>query len=181
MRRTNRGPKKPRSAYVFFVQECRPEIRKENPNMDFGKLTRLIAARWKTLIPEQKRIYEQQAAEDRVRYDRECAELTKNEPARRERRNPQFVFTRDVVITGDLVVRGHVSSLKPKEEKPKIPEQMDAPDSLECVVCMEAAKNAILKPCRHACCCLKCANTLEPKLCPVCRGPIEKIKGFFIA
>jgi len=51
---------------------------------------------------------------------------------------------------------------------------------MECVVCYERAKDTLIQPCNHICCCSQCAAKLSPNICPVCRSPIEgKVKIFF--
>ena len=47
------------------------------------------------------------------------------------------------------------------------------PDSLECIVCMENAKEVMMEPCGHVCICRTCADTMRLPSgrvkCPVCR------------
>jgi len=51
---------------------------------------------------------------------------------------------------------------------------------MECIVCFERAKDTLLQPCNHICCCSTCAAKLSPNICPVCRSAIEsKVKIFF--
>ena len=45
----------------------------------------------------------------------------------------------------------------------------------ECVVCLEAARSALLVPCGHTSMCTDCAKKLDPMVCVECRRPIEKI------
>jgi len=51
---------------------------------------------------------------------------------------------------------------------------------MECIVCFERAKDTLLQPCNHICCCSECASRLKPNICPVCRTAItSKSKIFF--
>jgi len=51
---------------------------------------------------------------------------------------------------------------------------------MECVICYERAKDTLLQPCNHICCCSQCASKLSPNICPVCRTAItNKVKIFF--
>jgi len=51
---------------------------------------------------------------------------------------------------------------------------------MECIVCFERAKDTLLQPCNHICCCSQCAAKLSPNICPVCRSAIDsKVKIFF--
>lgn len=58
-----------------------------------------------------------------------------------------------------------------------------------CVVCMERACNAVFMPCKHLCCCQKCANTImtstdipvnQRKKCPMCRGALTEVVNVFM-
>ncbi|TNJ27505.1 Ankyrin repeat protein 2 [Giardia muris] len=42
-----------------------------------------------------------------------------------------------------------------------------------CVICMEAPKSIVLKPCCHLCVCDGCASGLKGKPCPICRKSVE--------
>lgn len=42
----------------------------------------------------------------------------------------------------------------------------------DCVVCMDAARNVVLVPCGHVCCCKTCGEALDT--CPICREHIEQ-------
>jgi hypothetical protein len=55
--------------------------------------------------------------------------------------------------------------------------QQDAEET-QCVVCMDAAKDHLVLPCKHLCVCEACAQLLSDR-CPVCRGPIEHITQVF--
>lgn len=70
------APTKARSAYLYFTKDVRAELSKKNPDKSFGDLTKLVAARWKTLSDAQKKKYVKQAADDRKRYDAEMAAYT---------------------------------------------------------------------------------------------------------
>lgn len=52
--------------------------------------------------------------------------------------------------------------------------QDDFQYNLVCKVCLTNKISLILFPCRHACICQECIVQLPiPKLCPVCRSPID--------
>ena len=45
-----------------------------------------------------------------------------------------------------------------------------------CVVCLDAARSALMKPCGHTSTCMACARRLPwPLHCPACREPIEGV------
>lgn len=70
------APKKPRSAYIFFCEDMRETVKKENPDLSGKDILRELGARWKTLTAEDKEQYEEQNKEDKVRYEREKSALT---------------------------------------------------------------------------------------------------------
>lgn len=55
--------------------------------------------------------------------------------------------------------------------QPQLPLQNDSEQ--ECAVCMESSANSCLIPCGHTDLCMQCAGQLNPKLCPICRQPVE--------
>ena len=59
--------------------------------------------------------------------------------------------------------------------------QPEAEEAL-CVVCMDAPKSHVIRPCMHMCTCEACTQQLQEQgaqSCPVCRGPIEGIERVF--
>ena len=52
-------------------------------------------------------------------------------------------------------------------------ESQHIPESMECIVCMENAKEIMMEPCGHVCICRQCAETMRLASgrvkCPVCR------------
>lgn len=69
--RRDRDPKAPKSAtsaYMFFSKHHRMLLKQENSELSFGDLGKTVGAMWKAATPEEKRPFEELAAEDRVRY-----------------------------------------------------------------------------------------------------------------
>ncbi|CAI5793492.1 HMGB3 protein [Podarcis lilfordi] len=69
-------PKKPKgkmSAYAFFVQTCREEHKKKNPEVpvNFAEFSKKCSERWKTMSSKEKGKFDEMAKADKVRYDRE--------------------------------------------------------------------------------------------------------------
>ncbi len=65
------GIKKPRSAYFFFCDEKRTELKSENESLDFGGVNKKLGDIWSNLSEAEKKPYEDQASEDKQRYDEE--------------------------------------------------------------------------------------------------------------
>merc|ERR1712136_361636 len=63
--------KRPTSAYFFYAGDVRPGIREENPDMKITEVAKLIGAQWQELDDDEKKPYEEKAAKDKKRYEKE--------------------------------------------------------------------------------------------------------------
>ncbi|ELV11007.1 High mobility group protein B3 [Tupaia chinensis] len=67
-------PKKPKgkvSTYAFFVQTCREEHKKKNPEVpiNFTEFSKKCSKRWKTMSGKEKSKFDEMAKADKIRYD----------------------------------------------------------------------------------------------------------------
>jgi len=67
------APKRGLSAYMFFANEQRENVRAENPGIAFGQVGKVLGERWKALSDKQRAPYEAKAATDKKRYEDEKA------------------------------------------------------------------------------------------------------------
>ena len=67
------APKRGLSAYMFFANEKRDDVRSENPGIAFGQVGKMLGERWKALSPTDREPYEAKAKADKERYDAEKA------------------------------------------------------------------------------------------------------------
>ena len=86
-------PKKPKgkmSAYAFFVQTCREEHKKKNPEVpvNFAEFSKKCSERWKTMSGKEKSKFDEMAKADKVRYDREMKGYGPPLKEARRRRTP---------------------------------------------------------------------------------------------
>jgi len=65
------APKRGLSAYMFFANEQRENVREENPGISFGQVGKVLGERWKALNDKQRGPYEAKAAADKKRYEDE--------------------------------------------------------------------------------------------------------------
>jgi hypothetical protein len=65
------APKRNMSAYFIYSQEIRPTIREESPEATFGMIAKLISAKFKELDEDEKARFDELAAEDKERYQKE--------------------------------------------------------------------------------------------------------------
>ena len=69
------------------------------------------------------------------------------------------------------------SALIPRPRHPRLRAQLRLTEGMtynECCVCLDAAVNAVWRPCMHACLCYSCATRV--RFCPLCRAE----KGRFV-
>jgi len=72
------APKRGLSAYMFFANEQRDNVRNENPGIAFGQVGKVLGERWKALSDKQRQPYEAKAAADKKRYEEEKAAYQTN-------------------------------------------------------------------------------------------------------
>jgi hypothetical protein len=74
-------PRGKTTAYAFFVQQCREELKKKSPNetVVFSEFSRKCAEKWKAMKTNDKKRFEDMASKDKVRYDKEMANYTPSE------------------------------------------------------------------------------------------------------
>lgn len=75
----SKRPKGASSAYNIYVAEHRQALASAEPGLSFGDLSKRVSADWKQLTEEQRKPYEERAAEDKKRYEREMAEYPEDE------------------------------------------------------------------------------------------------------
>ncbi|BGP58039.1 hypothetical protein JCM8202_001722 [Rhodotorula sphaerocarpa] len=67
------APKRPLSAYMLFSQDKRAEVKEEQPDVSFGEIGKILGSKWKEATPDEKKPYEDKAAAEKVRYEKEKA------------------------------------------------------------------------------------------------------------
>ncbi|KAJ7166103.1 high mobility group box domain-containing protein [Mycena filopes] len=66
-------PKQPTTAYMLFCADQRQGFRDANPDASFGTLIKLLSKAWWAFSEDERKVYENRAAKDVVRYHRELA------------------------------------------------------------------------------------------------------------
>ena len=82
-RREPHMPKKPLSAYIYFSQEVREVIKKENPSLPVAEIMKEVSNRWAAMTKAQKGPYEALAQKDKKRYEVELEAAKKRKSAGR--------------------------------------------------------------------------------------------------
>lgn len=66
-------PKRGMSAFMFFSNAKRAEVKEENPGIAFGEVGKKLGEMWKALDSEGRKTFDQQAVKDKARYEKEIA------------------------------------------------------------------------------------------------------------
>ena len=61
---------------MYFSNDRRPKIKANNPELSFGDLARQVGKEYKLLTAEEKVVYDEKAATDKVRYQKQMANYT---------------------------------------------------------------------------------------------------------
>jgi HMG (high mobility group) box len=62
------APKRPKSAYLFFAEKKRPEIKAENPDLKMTEVAKILGERWKDATPQCKAKYVKKAEQAKLLY-----------------------------------------------------------------------------------------------------------------
>lgn len=73
-------PKRGLSAFMFFCQAQRPKIKEENPSLAVTEVAKILGEKWGKVTPSEKKVFEEQAAQDKKRYEQEIATYRANKP-----------------------------------------------------------------------------------------------------
>lgn len=72
-------PKKPLSAYIYFSQDFREKLKEQHPEWSSNEIMRHVSAKWSHMDKKQKEPYNEMAAMDKARYDKQLLEFTHSE------------------------------------------------------------------------------------------------------
>ena len=73
------APKRALSAYLFFCQATRDDIKKKNPSIKSSEILSELGKMWKALSDKKKKPFEKLAQEDKTRYEEEMKEYVPTE------------------------------------------------------------------------------------------------------
>ena len=77
--RDQNAPRMPLNGYVRFLNANRERVKAANPTKNFADITKLLAAEWSALDPEQKRQYLDEAEKAKEQYLKELHEYQRTE------------------------------------------------------------------------------------------------------
>eukprot|EP00029_Vermamoeba_vermiformis_P008166 TRINITY_DN3742_c0_g1_i1.p1 TRINITY_DN3742_c0_g1~~TRINITY_DN3742_c0_g1_i1.p1 ORF type:complete len:325 (-),score=71.29 TRINITY_DN3742_c0_g1_i1:20-994(-) len=61
--------KRPRTAYMYFMQDTRAKVQQDHPDMKFTEVTKEVGKLWSALSAEDKKPYEEKAQSDTKRWE----------------------------------------------------------------------------------------------------------------
>jgi len=76
-KRDMNAPKKPTTAYAFFLKLKRAEFQAKHPDLKFGDLSKKISQAWRALEKEEKQEFVDKYLEDKKRYEKEMSTYKK--------------------------------------------------------------------------------------------------------
>lgn len=74
------GPQRPVNAYVLYLKSARGKVAAANPNAGSGGITKICGAQWKQLSAKERAPFDEEAARDKLRYQREMEQWRKDHP-----------------------------------------------------------------------------------------------------
>ncbi|KAK6184885.1 hypothetical protein SNE40_007246 [Patella caerulea] len=102
------APKQPLTGYVRFLNNRREQLRRENPNLTFSEITKILGAEWSKLPQHDKQRFLDDAEKDKERYQREVEAYQKTEAykqfkTQQEKRLKGDVDDSDIHINGETI------------------------------------------------------------------------------
>lgn len=68
------APKRNISAFMHYSKDTREDVKARQPDLTFGEISKIVSANWKALTDQQRAVWDEKAAADKVRYQKELAE-----------------------------------------------------------------------------------------------------------
>ena len=70
------APKRPMTAYFFFMNTNRERIKEENPDAANTEISKIAGEEWKKMDADEKAKYDAMVAKDKIRYEKEMENYT---------------------------------------------------------------------------------------------------------
>ncbi len=64
----NGKPKRPRTAYLLFAEDCRSKLKKTQPDLGFTEVSKVVSSEWKELPENKKQQYVRNAEKEQERH-----------------------------------------------------------------------------------------------------------------
>ena len=73
------APKRNISAYMHYAKDTRENVKASQPGLTFGEISKVVSTNWKALSDQERAIWDEKAAADKVRYQNELSEYETSE------------------------------------------------------------------------------------------------------
>eukprot|EP01026_Neomeris_dumetosa_P037379 TRINITY_DN30267_c0_g1_i1.p3 TRINITY_DN30267_c0_g1~~TRINITY_DN30267_c0_g1_i1.p3 ORF type:complete len:110 (-),score=27.71 TRINITY_DN30267_c0_g1_i1:291-620(-) len=70
------APKKPMGAYMWFSKVKRVEVKEKYPSKKVTEIGKILGEMWRNLTEEEKKEFQDMAADDKKRYEKDLDEYT---------------------------------------------------------------------------------------------------------
>lgn len=74
------APKRGMSAFMIYANQVRNDVKDDNPGISFGELGKKLGELWRGLSDEEKRPFQDQALQEKGRYDQQKAAYESMKP-----------------------------------------------------------------------------------------------------
>ena len=91
----DKGPKRARSAFMFFNSSERSRLKQQNPDATFGEMAGIVSKAWAAMTDEDKTPFNEQAEADKIRAQEEKAAWLKKQREEKEARGEVSSMSED--------------------------------------------------------------------------------------
>ena len=74
-KKEKQGPKRAKTAYFFFIEERRPKLVKEKPELKAKEIVVILGEEWRKLKESEKKKYQDLSNKDKERFNKEKAAM----------------------------------------------------------------------------------------------------------
>ncbi len=109
---SSKKQKRARSAYTLFTMDeaVKSAVKQENPDADFGALSKLMGAKWKTLSAEEKKPYQEASEQEKATLATVTVSTTTTTTVVKTRKRARSAYT---LYSSDPAVREAVKTAHP--------------------------------------------------------------------
>lgn len=128
------GPKRAKSAYLFFCDDMRPQIKEENPEMSATEITSELGRRWGQVKEQGEKAvkrFNDLAATDKARYEREKSEGVKPVAAKGKAPAAKPAGAKGKAAAKPAAAKGKAPAAKPAGAKGKAQPAKPAPEPVD--------------------------------------------------
>jgi hypothetical protein len=83
------APKRPMTAYLFFCNDQRPELKKKHSDASLGELSKICSVHWKKLSDKEKKPFEKKAVAAKEKYEKEKKEYKKKSSSKKKKESEE--------------------------------------------------------------------------------------------